>query len=278
MDPDRGWQTSCLSERHAPGRVRRCGGEHGEEVLEFVHEGLEQKNGEKMNQDVRSGGTLIEPWRPLETDQALQAFEAEFDAPSQTIEIENIFGREGIGPQGGHHNDPAGGLRVPLGCDAYPYWASRTGLCGVLLRRTFSRLARMATRRRFGLGPPFAFDKDRHDRCGHFWPPAAWRGNQSVGRSCRASVLLSICRVPIPITASHIRGAMLVGCTVGPVSPASRLWTTGCDRLSRLPFSSVSSKVTGARGARSKAYNETRHRFAFPVWLSFQPWARWTHR
>src|SRR5207245_9861474 len=96
-------------------RAGSGGGEHGGRVLESVHERLEQKNDEKMNQNVRSGGTLIEPWRPLEADQALQAFEAKFDAPSQTVEIENIFRREGIGRQGGHHNDPVGGLKGSFG-------------------------------------------------------------------------------------------------------------------------------------------------------------------
>ena len=53
------------------------GGEHGGRFLESVHERLEQKNDEKMNQDVRSGGTFVETWRPFEADQALQTFEAQ---------------------------------------------------------------------------------------------------------------------------------------------------------------------------------------------------------
>ena len=64
--------TSCLSKRHAPGRVRRRRARG--RVLESVDNGLEQKNDEKMNQDVRSGGAFVETWRPFEADQALQAF------------------------------------------------------------------------------------------------------------------------------------------------------------------------------------------------------------
>ena len=91
------------------------GGEHGGRVLESVHERLEQKNDEQMNQNVRSGGTFVETWRPFEADQALQAFEAQFDAPSQTIEVEDIFRREGVGWEGGQQNEPVGGLKGSFG-------------------------------------------------------------------------------------------------------------------------------------------------------------------
>ena len=74
-------------------RAGSGGGERGGRVLKSVHERLEQKNGEKMNQDVRSGGTFVETRRSLEADQALETFEAEFDAPSQTVEVEDILGR-----------------------------------------------------------------------------------------------------------------------------------------------------------------------------------------
>ena len=73
------------------------GGEHGGRVLEFVHEWLEQKNDEQMNQDVGSGGTLVETWRPFEADQALQTFEAQLNAPAQTVEVKDIVRREGVG-------------------------------------------------------------------------------------------------------------------------------------------------------------------------------------
>ena len=55
-------------------------------------ERLEQKNDQEMGQGVGSGGALVEAWRTLQADQALQALEAEFDAPSQAIECENIGG------------------------------------------------------------------------------------------------------------------------------------------------------------------------------------------
>src|SRR5947209_14059476 len=64
-----------------------------------------------MNQDVRSGGTFVETWWSLEADQALQSFEAEFDAPSQTVEVEDIFRREVAWRKGSYQNDPVGGLK-----------------------------------------------------------------------------------------------------------------------------------------------------------------------
>jgi hypothetical protein len=45
-------------------------------VLEFVDERLEQKNGQKMGQNVRSGGAFVDSWWSLETEQALQPLEA----------------------------------------------------------------------------------------------------------------------------------------------------------------------------------------------------------
>ena len=61
-------------------------------VLEFVDERLEQKNSQKMSQNVRSGGAFVDSGWPLQADQALQAFEPQFNPPSQTIERENIRG------------------------------------------------------------------------------------------------------------------------------------------------------------------------------------------
>src|SRR5207245_10898025 len=71
--------TSCLSTRQAPGRVRRRRARG--RVLEFVDKRLEQKNDEKMNQNIGSGGAFIETWRSFEANQALQTFETKFDAP-----------------------------------------------------------------------------------------------------------------------------------------------------------------------------------------------------
>src|SRR5215475_6676295 len=92
-------------------RAVSSGCEHGGRVLESVHERLEQENDEKMNQDVRSGGTFIKTRRPFEADQALQAFEAEFDAPSQAVEVQHIFSRERVWWEGGQQNDPVSGLK-----------------------------------------------------------------------------------------------------------------------------------------------------------------------
>src|SRR5215470_12644581 len=96
-------------------RAGSGGGERRGRVLKSVYERLEQENDEKMNQDVRSGGTFVETWRPFEADQALQTFEAEFDAPSQTIEVEYIFRGEVVRREGGQQNDPVGGLKGSFG-------------------------------------------------------------------------------------------------------------------------------------------------------------------
>jgi hypothetical protein len=91
------------------------GGEDGGRVLESVYKRLKQQNDEKMNQDVRSGGTFVKTWRPFEADQAFQTFEAEFDALPQTVEIKDILRREVIGWEGGQQNDPVGGLKGSFG-------------------------------------------------------------------------------------------------------------------------------------------------------------------
>src|SRR5258708_14830281 len=68
-----------------------------------------------MNQEVRSCGTFVETMWPFEADQALQAFEGEFDARSQTVEVEDLFRREVLGRKGGQQNDPVGGLEGSFG-------------------------------------------------------------------------------------------------------------------------------------------------------------------
>src|SRR5260370_11191712 len=138
------------------GRAGSGTGERGGRVLESVYERLEQKNDEKMNQDVRSGGTFVETWRSFEADQALQAFEAEFDAPSQTVEVEDIFRREVVRREGGQQNDPVGSLfgnliafplRIPSGL--------APSFCGGLFRLADGD----QTQRK--VGAALAFDKDR---------------------------------------------------------------------------------------------------------------------
>src|SRR5262249_19000649 len=67
-----------------------------------------------MSEDMRPGGSLVDSWRSLQPDQALQPLEAEFNAPSQTIESENVGCREVFRPERGHQNDPIGGVeRLP---------------------------------------------------------------------------------------------------------------------------------------------------------------------
>jgi len=101
-----------LSTRQAPGRVRRRRARG--RVLKSVNERLEQQNDEQMNQNVGSGGTFVETWWPFETDQALQTFEAEFDAPSQTVEVEDIFRREVVGGREVNRMTQSAASRVPL--------------------------------------------------------------------------------------------------------------------------------------------------------------------
>ena len=90
-------------------------------VLEFVDERLEQKDDQEMSQHMWSGGAFVETWRPFEADQALQAFEAEFDAPSQTVEVENIFRRLRENRALGNPRQRVARLHLFRGCGAaYP--------------------------------------------------------------------------------------------------------------------------------------------------------------
>jgi hypothetical protein len=59
--------------------------------VEFIQDGLDEKHYEEMGQDIGLGGSFVGGWRPVEADQAFQAFEGEFDAPTQAIEIGYIF-------------------------------------------------------------------------------------------------------------------------------------------------------------------------------------------
>jgi len=91
------------------------GSEHGGRVLDTVHKRLEQQNDEKMNQNVRPGGTFVETWWPFETDQALQTFEAEFDALSQTVEVEdNLSVEKSSGGREVNRMTQSAASRVPL--------------------------------------------------------------------------------------------------------------------------------------------------------------------
>src|SRR5258707_2421704 len=112
-----------------------------------------------MNQNVGSGGTFVETWWPFETDQALQTFEAEFDAPSQTVEVEDIFRREVVGWKGGQQNDPVGSIEGSFG-NLIAFSLSIPSslapcLCGGLFGLAYGDQAQ----RKVGAG--LAFDKDR---------------------------------------------------------------------------------------------------------------------
>src|SRR6202790_5169068 len=140
-------------------RAGSGGGGAGGKSLESLHERLEQKNDEQMNQDVRSGGTFVETWRPFEADQALQAFEAQFDAPSQTVEVEDIFRREGVGWEGGQQNDPVGGLKGFFGnLIAFPL-SVPSGLASCFCGGLFGLADGDQTQRK--VGAALAFDKER---------------------------------------------------------------------------------------------------------------------
>ena len=100
-------------------------------VLEFVDERLEQQNDQEMSQHVRSGGALVGSGRSFQADQAFQAFEGEFNPPSQAIEGENIVCRKLLRLERSYQDQPnrrpqvfasrAGDLRAGLDgvpCDA----------------------------------------------------------------------------------------------------------------------------------------------------------------
>jgi hypothetical protein len=47
-----------------------------------------------MSQNIGPGGLFVRTRRTLQSDQAFEALEGEFDAPAQAIQGENIGGRE----------------------------------------------------------------------------------------------------------------------------------------------------------------------------------------
>jgi hypothetical protein len=83
----------------APGHVRRRRARG--ESPRVRPQAARQQNDEKMDQNVRSCGTIVKTWRPFEADQAFQTFEAELDVPPQAVEVEDILCREVIGWEGG---------------------------------------------------------------------------------------------------------------------------------------------------------------------------------
>ena len=65
------------------------------------NEGLSQVVKEKRSEDfgVDEGGGEggVFGWKAIEVEEALEAFEDEFDLPSKSVDFKNIFGREGFG-------------------------------------------------------------------------------------------------------------------------------------------------------------------------------------
>src|SRR5258708_32863328 len=67
-----------------------------------------------MSQHPRSGGPLVGAWRSSQADQGFQALEAEFDAPAQAIEREDIGGGGGLWGQRCDDDHPIGGVQRSL--------------------------------------------------------------------------------------------------------------------------------------------------------------------
>ena len=76
----RGDELTQETPRAWPGQAAAA--ERGESSSSSIQR-LGKKNGQKMRQHVGSGRALADPRRPVQADQALQAFEAEFDAPAR---------------------------------------------------------------------------------------------------------------------------------------------------------------------------------------------------
>src|SRR6185437_5332318 len=219
------------------------GGVNGGRALESVHQRLAQKNDEKMNQDVRSGGTFVETWRPFKADKALQAFEPEFDAPSQTVEVEDIFRREGVERKGGQQNDPVGGLKGFFGeLIAFPLRIP-SGLAPCFRGGFFGFAGGDQTQRQ--VGAALAFDKDRPIE-------AATLGHPQHGKEVDRAALFVAPARPLPFAAhQHVSASLkdtgnAVGLQIGPIDNADLAFDDR-DAIKRLPFLLVCQlKVTEA--------------------------------
>src|SRR5229473_3537825 len=110
-----------------------------------------------MSQNMRSGGAFVGSWWSLQADQALQPLEAEFNAPSQAIEGENISRRKVFRLERGYQDHPIRGVErllrelvaSPLCVPVRP--ASRGG--GSLLRLLDSDQTQGERRAAFALYP-----------------------------------------------------------------------------------------------------------------------------
>src|SRR5258708_27910637 len=185
-----------------------------------------------MNQNVGSGGTFVETWRPFEADQALQAFEAQFDAPSQTVEVEDIFGREVVGREGGQQNGPVGGLKGSFGnLITFPL-SIPSGLAPRFFGGLFGLADGDQTQRKIGVA--LAFDKDRPI-------DAATFGRPQYGEEIdRLAIFVAPAR-PFPFAAYQHVGASLkytgntVRLQIGPVAKADLAFDDR-NAIKRLPF------------------------------------------
>src|SRR5208282_2437329 len=224
-------------------RALSGGGEHGGRVLECVDERLEQQNDEKMNQNVRSGGSFVETWRSFEADLALETFAAEFDAPSQTVEVEDILRREVVVREGGQQNDPVGRLKGLFGNPITFPLRIPSGLapcfCGGLFRLADGDQAQCE------VGTALAFDEDRPIDAATFGRP------QHGEEINRLAIFVAPAR-PFPFAAhQHVSASLkhagnTVGLQIGPVGNADFAFDDR-DAIKRLPFLFVCQlKVTEA--------------------------------
>lgn len=84
-------------------------------VLEFVHERLEQQDHQEMRQQIRLGGAFVGAGWSFEADQAFEAFEGEFYAPSETVKRENVGDSEFLRFERGDEDDPFRGVERAFG-------------------------------------------------------------------------------------------------------------------------------------------------------------------
>src|SRR5262245_40586372 len=185
-----------------------------------------------MNQNIRSGGAFIETWRSFEADQALQTFEAKFDAPSQAVEVKDIFRREVVGWEGGQQNDPVGSLKGFFGnLIAFPL-SITSGLAPRFCGGLFGLADGDQTQRK--VGTTLAFDKDRPINAATF-------GRAQHGDEVDWLAILVAPACPFPSAAYQHVSAVLkdagnaVGLQIGPIGNADLAFDDR-DAIKRLPF------------------------------------------
>src|SRR3978361_1352746 len=102
-----------------------------------------------MGQNMGSGGAFVGSWWSLQSDQALQSLEPEFDPPPQTIEGKNIRGCEVFRLERGDHDHPV------RGCERSLRYLMASPLCVA---------ARLASRRDRSLRGLFNSDQTQRQR------------------------------------------------------------------------------------------------------------------